>query len=59
MKTITREQIKKNLIKIINKSNIEEVIYEPSWLPGYEGDRILVGSVITITTSLKKEKNEK
>ena len=49
-----RINIKKELIKIINKSKIEEIIYEPRYVPGYELQRVLVGSTITIRTSLKK-----
>jgi len=54
-----RINIKKELIKIINKSKIEEIIYEPRYVPGYELQRVLVGSTITIRTSLKKWKIKK
>jgi hypothetical protein len=56
MKKITQKEIKKELTKIINKDQIEEVLYEPryselkkfSYETGY--DRTLIGSIITIRT---------
>ena len=55
MKKITENQIKKQVIKIINDSKIEDVIYEPRYIPDYKSPRgILIGSVITIITSNEK-----
>jgi hypothetical protein len=52
-----RINIKKELIKILNKSKIEEVIYEPRYGDGYQlRNSVLIGSTITIRTSLKNEK---
>ena len=56
MKTITQKQIKKELIKVINNSKIEDVIYEPRYYEGYELKRDLIGSTITIRSSLLKRK---
>ena len=59
MKKITQKQIKKELIKIINKDQIEEVTYEPRYNienyshlsnEEYYQKRVLIGSVITIRT---------
>jgi len=54
MKKITQKSLKKNLIKIINQSKIEEVIYEPRYYEGYELQKTLIGSTITIRTRLLK-----
>lgn len=64
MKKITRKELKKELIKIINKDKIEEVIFEPRYnvednsFSDYSEypKRTLVGSTITIRTLFKKEK---
>ena len=56
MKKINQNQVKKTLIKIINDNRIDEIIYEPRYVPGYELQRALVGSTITIRTSLKGSK---
>jgi len=53
MKKISQKELKKELIKIINKDKIDEVIYEPRYTEGYENNHILIGSIITIRTSLK------
>ena len=50
MKKITQKSIKNQLIKIINKSKIEDVIYEPRYFIGYQESRTLIGSIITIRT---------
>jgi len=59
MKKIGQKQIKKALIKIINQSKIEDVIYEPRYLEGYKYERDLIGSTITIRSSLRKNKRKK
>ena len=58
MKALTQKGIQKQLIKIINKLHIESITQEPRWSedyvtesPDYFGHKILIGSVITITTS--------
>jgi len=56
MKKINQNQVKKTLIKIINDNRIDEIIYEPRYVPGYELQQVLVGSTITIRTSLKGSK---
>jgi len=53
-KLITQKQMKKELIKIINKSKIDEIIYEPRYYEGYEFGKDLMGSTIIIRTTLKK-----
>lgn len=57
MKKITQKQIKEELIKIINKSKIEEIMYEPRYQPSYMHDQFsygkLEGSTITILTKIK------
>jgi len=55
MKRITQKELKKELIKIINKSTIEKIRYEPRYydpIPQLSLYKIpkLTGSVITITT---------
>ena len=59
MKTITQKLIKKQLIEIINKSKIEEIISEPRYVLGFELERALVGSTITIRTSPLAKRNKK
>lgn len=54
MKKAPQKAIKKELIKIINKSTIEDVIYEPRYYEGYEFKKNLIGSTITIRSTLKK-----
>jgi hypothetical protein len=54
MKKITQKSLKNELIKIINDNKIDEIIYEPRYLSGYELQRVLIGSTITIRTSSKK-----
>jgi hypothetical protein len=54
MRKITQKTLKKELIDFINDSKIEEIIYEPRYILGYELERIWIGSTITIRTSLKK-----
>ena len=49
-KKITKKDLKKALIKLINKSNIEEIICEPRYLEGYEDKKVWIGSIITIRT---------
>jgi len=56
MKKINQNQVKKMLIKIINDNRIDDIIYEPRYCEGYELQRALVGSTITIRTSLKGSK---
>jgi len=61
MKTMTEKYLRKELIKILNKSKIEEILYEPRYYEeglSYEYGlrRTLRGAVITIRTSLKNEK---
>jgi len=56
MKKINQNRVKKMLIKIINDNRIDEIIYEPRYVLGYELQRALVGSTITIRTSLKGSK---
>lgn len=53
MEEKTQKQIKQELIQIIKKSKIEEVIYEPRWRTGYEFQRVLSGATITIRTTIK------
>ena len=53
-KLITQKQIKKELIKIINQNKIEDVIYEPRYIDGYEFNKHLIGSTITIRTTIQK-----
>lgn len=57
MKKITQKQIKKELTKIINKDQIEEILYEPRYnidpdinFSTLNQSRVLIGSVITIRT---------
>ncbi len=54
-KLITQKQIKNEVIKIIKKSKIEEIIYEPSY---YDiiNNKYVIGSIITIKTSFPKRK---
>jgi hypothetical protein len=52
-KLVSQKQIKKELIKIINGTHIDEIVYEPRWIQGYE-EHYLIGSVITIRTSHEK-----
>jgi hypothetical protein len=54
MRKTTQKEIKKELIKIINNSKIDEVIYEPRYMIGYELQRAILGSTITLRTTLKK-----
>jgi hypothetical protein len=54
MKALTQKGIKKALIKIINNNKIDEISCEPRYLEGYEFQRILIGSIITIRTSIEK-----
>jgi hypothetical protein len=56
MKKINQNQVKKMLIKIINDNRIDDIIYEPRYCEGYELQRALIGSTITIRTSLKGRK---
>jgi hypothetical protein len=52
---MSQKSIKKDIIKTINKSKIEDVIYEPRYIDGYKfKNSVLIGSTITIRTSLKK-----
>ena len=55
MRKISEKIIKKELIKIINKHQIDEVIYEPRYVDGYQlRNLVLIGSIITIRTTYKK-----
>lgn len=45
--------MKKELIKIIKSSKIEEVIYEPRYRTGYALQQVLLGATITIRTTIK------
>jgi hypothetical protein len=48
------KKIKKELIDIINKSKLEEIIYEPRFVDGYELEKsAVIGSTITIRTTFK------
>lgn len=47
-KIITENKAKKELIKIIKKAKLEEVIYMPQYLEGPLEDKLLCGSIITI-----------
>jgi len=50
----TEKKIKKELIDIINKSKIDEIIYEPRFVDGYELEKpAVIGSTITIRTTFK------
>jgi len=42
-KLITQKQIKKELIKIIKTTKIEEVIYEPRYYEGFNNAKIVIG----------------
>lgn len=53
---MTQKQIKKELIKIINNSIIEDIIYEPRYIDGYEFKKDLIGSTITIRSHLIKNR---
>ena len=50
MKAITQKEIRNQLIKIIRKQKIVDVMYEPRYELGYEDKRVLVGSTLTIRT---------
>ena len=50
----TEKKIKKELIDIINKSKIDEIIYELRFVDGYELEKsAVIGSTITIRTTFK------
>jgi hypothetical protein len=53
MKKLTQKEIKKELIKIINKQQIDDIICEPRYFEGYEFKKDLIGFIITIRTSIK------
>lgn len=58
MKKMTSKTIKKELIKIINRQQIDEVIYEPRYMDDYQLKKpVLIGSTITIRTTYKKIRN--
>ena len=59
MKKINEKTIKKELIKIINKQHIDEIIYEPRYYIGYEESRVVMGSIITIRTTYKNGQKRK
>jgi hypothetical protein len=51
----SEKAIKKELIKIITKHRVDEVIYEPRYVNGYQlSNSGLVGATITIRTTYKK-----
>jgi hypothetical protein len=51
MKPITQKEIKNQLIKIIRKQKIVDVMYEPRYELGYENMKVEVGGTLTIRTS--------
>ncbi len=60
MKAITQKELKKELIKIINKNEIEEIRYEPRYFDPLQLSvhfKIpqLIGSIITIKIKGKNE----
>jgi hypothetical protein len=53
MKKLNSKKIKKQLVDLINKSIIEEIIYEPRYADGCDFKKDLIGSTITIRTKIK------
>ena len=50
MKKITQKQIRKQLIDIVKKYEIEEVTCESRYVEGFLGEQHRIGSIITIRT---------
>jgi hypothetical protein len=57
-KIVKSNDIKQELIKLIKSANIEEIIYEPRYLDGYN-KKFWIGSIITIRTLNKGVKRGK
>lgn len=53
------KEMKKELIKIIKKNKIIDIVYEPRYIEGYYNERVWIGSTITIRTENTGDKNGK
>ena len=55
-KILDTKEGKKQLINLLKKANIREIIYEPIYHESYDNERIPIGYTISITVFNEKKK---